>query len=462
MSNCPIKPMLRQRAPLWWPLLPLLLTLLLSLGGQSARAQEPPPNPPSVQATDLASALRQASARDPQFAQLSARLNQAQAGLDLAHNLTPGPAAVSLNHLSDRLQRDQGRREWEVELATPLWLPGQQGASQRQAEHALAELQARLALRQLELAGELRNSWWQLAQARAARELAQQRLQTATALEQTVQRRYQSGDVARVDANLARTERLSAQAEALEANAALLQAQQAYSGLTGLPPPAALPPETAPLQPPAGQAAPEARAGHPQWLALQSAVALANSRLALVDSSRRDAPELALRWTTQRSDAFSPSDQAIGIKLTVPLSSSDRVRQESAGARADLAQAERELALLGTQLDQALQRAQSELDTAQTQLELATTRRELTADNLKLAQRAFDLGEQDLPTLLRARSADHEAQAWLTRQRIAYQAAVSHLQQARGLLPQPASTEPGTAQPLVPRPTPSQPSTAQP
>ncbi len=457
MSNRLLKPLPRQTARLWWP----LLTLLLTLGGQRAHAQEPPPNPPGVQATDLASALTQASARDPQAAQLSARLNQAQAALDIARSLTPGPAAVSLNHLSDRLQRDQGRREWEVELATPLWLPGQQGASQRQAERALAELQARLALRQLELAGELRNSWWQLASARAARELAQQRLQTATALEQTVQRRYQSGDVARVDANLARTERLSAQAEALEAGTALLQARQAYSALTGLPPPPTLPPELAAepelTTPNRDDASDTARSMHPQRQALQSAVALANSRLALVDSSRRDAPELALRWTTQRSDAFSPSDQAIGIKLTVPLSSGDRVRQESAGARADLAQAERELALLGTQLDQALQRARSELATAQTQLELATTRCELTADNLKLAQRAFDLGEQDLPTLLRARSADHESQAWLTRQRIAYQAAVSHLQQARGLLPQPATAEPPQAQP-----TPSQPNTPQP
>ncbi len=457
MSNRLLKPLPRQTARLWWP----LLTLLLTLGGQRAHAQEPPPNPPGVQATDLASALTQASARDPQAAQLSARLNQAQAALDIARSLTPGPAAVSLNHLSDRLQRDQGRREWEVELATPLWLPGQQGASQRQAERALAELQARLALRQLELAGELRNSWWQLASARAARELAQQRLQTATALEQTVQRRYQSGDVARVDANLARTERLSAQAEALEAGTALLQARQAYSALTGLPPPPTLPPELAAepelTTPNRDDASDTARSMHPQRQALQSAVALANSRLALVDSSRRDAPELALRWTTQRSDAFSPSDQAIGVKLTVPLSSGDRVRQESAGARADLAQAERELALLGTQLDQALQRARSELATAQTQLELATTRCELTADNLKLAQRAFDLGEQDLPTLLRARSADHESQAWLTRQRIAYQAAVSHLQQARGLLPQPATAEPPQAQP-----TPSQPNTPQP
>ncbi len=421
-----------------------LLGLLLALGGQSALAQTPH--------TDLASALTQASARDPLAAQLSARLNQAQAGIDIARSLTPGPAAVSLNHLSDRLHRDQCRREWEVELATPLWLPGQQGASQRQAEHTLAELQARLTLRQLELAGLLRDSWWQLAQARAARELAQQRLQTATALAQAVQRRYQSGDVARVDANLARTERLSAQAEALEADTALLQAQQAYTALTGMPPPPTdLQAEAAPPQPQAPPNHPY-HPVHPQWQALQSAVALANSRLALVDSSRREPPELALRWTTQRSDALNPYDQAIGIKLTVPLSSGDRVRQESAGARADLAQAERELALLGMQLDQALQRAQSELANAQAQTELATTRRELTADNLKLAQRAFDLGEQDLPTLLRARSADHEAQAWLTRQRIASQAAVSHLQQARGLLPQPASAEPTPSQPNTPKP----------
>ncbi|MGQ0596868.1 TolC family protein [Aquabacterium sp.] len=422
-----------------------LLPLLLALGSLSVQAQDLHATSSGALAsppTTLADALTQASARDPQAAQLSERLNQAQAGINLARSLTPGPAAVSLNHLNDRLQQNQGRREWEVEVASPLWLPGQQGASQRHAEHTLAELQARLALRQLELAGVLREQWWQLAQARATRELAQQRLQTATDLAQSVQRRYQSGDVARVDANLAHAERLSAQAEALDADTALLQAQQAYTALTGMAPPPSLPPEPAPD--PAQATLPGAAStdtasneleAHPQWQALQRAVDLANSRIALLDNSRRDAPELALRWTTQRGDALSPYDQAMGIKLTVPLASSDRVRQDSAGARAELAQADHELAQTRARLAQALQSAQTELATTRAQQALATQRSALTADNLKLAQRAFDLGEQDLATLLRARSADHEARAWLTRQTFAYQAAVSHLQQAKGLLP---------------------------
>lgn len=447
--------------------LPPLLLAMLPLLGLNAHAQQAiaapastaAARPPSATANvpqsvgDLASALALASARDPQLRELGARLEQAQAGIDLAHSLTPGPAAASLNHLSDRLQRDQGRREWEVELATPLWLPGQRAASARLAEGTLAELQTRQALRQLALAGELRDSWWQIALARATHTLALERVQTAQALAQTVQRRYQSGDVARVDANLARTEQLSAQAEALEAATALMQAQQAYSALTGAPPPDELAPEmstaTSPETSPESALAPrpDGHTEHPQWRALQSAVALAHSRLALVDNSRRDAPELALRWTTQRADALSPAEQAVGIKLTVPLSSSDRVRQDSAGARADLAHAEQALALLQAQLALAEQRARSELATAEAQRDLATARRELTADNLKLAQRAFDLGEQDLATLLRARSADHEARAWLTRQRIACQAAVSRLQQALGLLPQPPLPNPSSSQP---------------
>lgn len=425
------------------PLLPLLLLLAQAAssaqGVPGPQALQPPQELAAAPAHELAQALSQASARDPQLASLTEQLGQAQAAINIARGLTPGAAAVSLNHLSDRLLHNQGRREWEVEVASPLWLPGQQGASQRSAEHALAALQARLALRRLELAGDLRDNWWRLAQARAARELAQQRLQTATDLAQSVQRRYQSGDVARVDANLAHAERLSAQAEALDADAALLQAQQAYTALTGMAPPPSLPPEPEPAAATLPNATPDTAAteleAHPQWQALQRAVELAHSRLALLDNSHRDAPELALRWTTQRGDALSPYDQAVGIKLTVPLSASDRVRQDSAGARAELAQADHDLAQTRVRLAQALLSAQAELATTRAQQALATQRSALTADNLKLAQRAFDLGEQDLATLLRARSADHEARAWLTRQTIAHQAAVSHLQQAKGLLP---------------------------
>lgn len=397
---------------------------LLTLWIGTAQAALDPPT------TDLAGALQAATARDPETAQLRLRQTAAEAGVQVAQGLTPSPAAVSLNHLSDRLNQNLGRREWEVELGAPLWLPGQRQASLDTARHALAESQARLNWRRLQLSGELREAWWLVAQARAANTLAQQRLQTAQALQAEVLRRYQHGDLARVDANLARTEALSAQAELMEASQKARQAEQAYANLTGTEPPAKLPPETIPAT------GTSADLDHPQWQALQATTALASDKLALQGASDRAPPELAVRWTQQRSDALNPYDQAIGVKLTLPLSSGPRMRQDSALARAELTQAEMALARAREHIDRGIAQARSELDMAAQQLTLAQERSQLTTDNLNLAQKAFSLGEQDLNALLRARLADHEAQSAFIQQTLARDAAISRLRQALGLLPE--------------------------
>lgn len=384
-----------------------------------------------VGAQTLTQALDAAWARAPQAVALSARRAEAQAGLDLARGLTPGPASVSLNHLNDRLNQNTGRREWEVELATPLWLPGQRSARESLAEKASIELDARNASLKLQLAAEVREAWWRVAAARDAAALAYQRLETAQALAGSVLRRFKTGDLARVDANLVKTERLAAQAEVLDADSGLQQAMQAYRTLTGADAPVALPAEIAQAQ----DVEASRLSLHPQLRALQAITEVAQSRLALVDASQRDAPEIAVRWTNQRSDGMTPYDQAVGVKLTIPLSSGARVRQNGAAARAELAQAEAELTLAQTRTQQEVLRAQSELDLAQRQLDMARERQALTTDNLNLAQRSFELGESDLPTLMRARAAFHEAQAWFKRQETAHSLAQSRLLQARGVLP---------------------------
>jgi outer membrane protein TolC len=380
-----------------------------------------------AEAQTLTEALNAAWARQPLAVAVSARRDEAQAGLALADGLTPGPASVSLNHLNDRWNRNQGRREWEIELATPLWLPGQQAPRAAVAAQAVAETDTRTAALRLSLAGELREAWWALAAARLADALARQRLRSVGELEGTVQRRYRQGEVARVDANLATTERLAAEAEALDAEQALRQAEQAYRLLTGGEAPASQACEPA-------QAAPDA-AAHPQLQALRSALAAARSRLGLQEASARDAPELALRWTRQRSDASLPYDQALGVKLTIPLSSAARGRQAGAAARAELAQAEAELAQAELRVQQGLLRAHGEVDASQRQLALADQRLALATDSLQLAQRAFDLGESDLSALLRVRAVAHDAQSWLTRQQTAGCLSRSRLLQAQGVLP---------------------------
>lgn len=381
----------------------------------------------AVWAQTLAQAVDAAWARYPQAVAMTARQAQAQAQGDQARGLTPGAGAVSLSQLTDKLNRNQGAQEWEVEVSTPLWLPGQRAAREVEAGHAAAEVTARSAALRLQLAGEVREAWWAIAAARETHVLASQRLVTAQVLEQTVVRRFKAGDLARQDANLAKTERLAAQAEVLDTENALRLAQEAYQALTGAQAPQVLAPEASP--------AAMASVDHPQSQALQAAAALARSRLGLVSVSRREAPELALSWSSQRGNATEPYAQMVGVKLTVPLSSEGRVRQEGAAAGAELAQAEAELAMTQARVQQALARAQAELQTAERQGAMAEERRALSLDNLRLAERSFELGESDLPTLMRARAAEHESAAWFKRQEVAGFLARSRLLQAQGVLP---------------------------
>ncbi len=80
---------------------------------------------------------------------------------------------MSLSSLNDRLNRNRGKQEWEVEMAVPLWLPGQQAARAARGgkRRRWKSPRASGALR-LQIAGEVREAWWTVAAARNARDLA--------------------------------------------------------------------------------------------------------------------------------------------------------------------------------------------------------------------------------------------------------------------------------------------------
>ncbi|MBK9574051.1 MAG: hypothetical protein IPO43_15615 [Rhodoferax sp.] len=111
-------------------------------------------------------------------------------------------------------------------MAVPPWLSGQRAARTLEAEAAAAELVARRAALRLQLVGELRSAWWQLAAARQAVAVALRREASAQALLVDAAS-AKAGDLARLDANLAHNEHLTAQGERLEAAAAQRQAEQA-------------------------------------------------------------------------------------------------------------------------------------------------------------------------------------------------------------------------------------------
>lgn len=381
-----------------------------------------------AQGQTLASAFEQAWARHPQALALPAEEDAAAARSARASALWPAPPAVSLANRNDRLGQDRGQQEWEAEIAVPLWLPGQQPAQRAEAEQGLLELEARRAVLKWRLAGELRQAWWAVAAARAVRELAQRRFTTAQALEAAVLRRHQAGEAARFDVNLAQNETLAAAAALVEAETQVAAAERALQSLTGRPAPETLSEE-------ATTHARERAADHPLLAAAAATARLARSRLQLAEASRRAAPEIALRVVRARDDFAQPYANSVGVKLTIPFSSEPRVREESAQARAEVQRAEAELALVRARLQLDLAKARSELDAAERRLALAQTRQRLAEENLALAEKAFALGEMDLPTLLRIRASAFEAEGALGQERVALAAARSQFNQIIGVLP---------------------------
>ena len=382
----------------------------------------------------LAIAVEQAWRLHPQAAGVDAREAEARAAQDVATGLTPEPGSVSIGNLNDRFNRNQGKQEYEVELAVPLWLPGQKAAREAEAASRIDEAVARRTAVRLEISGELREAWWALATARSARILAARRLETARALETDVMRRYKVGELSRIDANLAQAETHAASAELVEAESTLLQGEQAVQTLIGSPAPKNLDEELPTTRRIIGETGDSAET-HPLLAATAAAARSARARVQVADESRRAAPELALRVVRERGDFAEAYSNSVGIKLKIPFSSGSQVRRETSAAQAEANQADADLLRTQTRIRLDAERAQRNLQAAERQLAMAQERRQLSAENLRLAEKAFSLGESDLAPLLRIRAAAFDADAFFDRQRPARAAAISRLNQAQGVLP---------------------------
>ncbi len=404
------------------PLFVVALLLAGALSPSSTMAQ------PVAGSPSLAGAVQGAWLRTPVARALSHRRAEADAALRTARNWTPAPPTVGLSALSDRFNARTGRQEWEAEVATPLWLPGQRNAAQTSARARQALGEAQMAAQRWELAGQVRDAWWQLALARAGALASAQRLRSAEALQGDVERRWRAGDLARTDANAAQAETQSARIEWLDAERERDDADAAWRIQTGIALPEALPSETL-AQAPADTNA------HPSLVAAHAMVDAALARLRLTERSRRDAPELALRWVRDRDASGAPSVDRIGVQLRIALSSEPRSQAEDSAVRAELAEAETTLERLREEVLRDAQRAQRAFDVTEQSLVLGRTRAQLAADTLQLMQKSFSLGEADLPTLLRVRTDAIRADADLARLTLARAAAISKLNQSHGVMP---------------------------
>lgn len=414
------------------PLRVVFWACLLAATAPTTHAQVPT----QVPSTSITAIYQFALENNPAMRAQAQRMEALQAGRETANNLTAGPLTLEGSYRSDRSFDNQGLRETELGISAPIWLWSERSKNQqyRQAElqageHSIAQLK-------LELAGQVRQAYWNTLAAHQDVDIAQARLVGSKKLMDDVLRRVDAGDLARADLLQATALHAQAKAEFGRALSALSTVGAEFTEVSGLPVSVLNKPEQTTRHEPVPDGTAPGVETHPAYLALQSEVAVQSSRANLLAVQKRENPEVGVAIVNDRAGFAAPNEKSLVLSTRIPLGASAEHTSRVLQARADETEAQARLGRISTTLKARASAAQANVEWFEQLHASAQEQAALAQQVYALYQQSFSLGETDLPTLLRLEQQAFEAERMAKKSTIEYASKVSALRQALGLLPQ--------------------------
>ena len=138
----------------------------------------------------------------------------------------------------------------------------------------------------------------------------------------------------------------------------------------------------------------------------------------------------------ERGASGEAAERSWALGLRIPLSSSARHGAAIAEAGAERVEAEIDVERQRERLQQTAQLARSQWLAAERRRQASEERAQLARETQRFFDKAFRLGESDLPTRLRIAQETFAAERAASRARIQESAALSAYRQALGLLPE--------------------------
>ena len=382
----------------------------------------------------LRQALDAAWQTSSQSRSLDNRRSELAAKEKAAGSWISGEPVAGIAHRTDRLNKNEGFREYEAEIELPLWNHGVRAATQADVAAQRLGFDGQFALARLKLAGELRALAASAATAQVELALNKRKLLDATALTQDLDRRVKAGENARVDGLQAQLLVQQAQTALAQAESQLTRLQNQWRSLTGLASVAPLEETLASSAANEGITAPISP-DHPALRQAQAQVGSAQARLALTTADKRDPMAVGVGIARERASFGAASETTLRIALRIPLGGDNRNEPRRAAARAELDTAQADLDALQRQLPTEVAAATAELRAARFAQTAAIERARLSSEVQALITKSWRLGDSDLPARLRADNEQFEASLSLARAAIDMQRAIANLNQAHGVFP---------------------------
>ena len=375
----------------------------------------------SLSLTDVVNA---ALARTPLQAVPEARRQEAEVLASRSGSPLSGSPALLLRHQTDRWQSRLGAQEWEAGVELPLWRWGQRSALASEAGHAERYALLYAQLRRWLVAGQVREAYWLVQLSDWLEDRARLDLGAWRQLEQDVLRRIQAGDAAPAERLVAEGARRERELMLHEAETRHVDSEVQWRLLTGLD------------RLPTSREETLALADDSPWPPVAAARELLAKQQDALDSARAlgaGPPRLLLG--SRREQVGSERIDSLGATLTLPFGGPSHQRQ--ALVTPTLQQAEAADALRQAERDAAIVRheARHELNARRIAAELGSARLGLSRDEIRLARRAYVLGEISLNERLLAeqRHAEVERQHGVARLQLAL--AIARYNQAWGVTP---------------------------
>lgn len=386
--------------------------------------------PPSTAANGptLADVVARAVERSPARPVVDVTSAEAAALSRRGSSWLAGVPSVALSHRTDAVGSDDGLHESIVALSLPVWLPGRRAARGRIA--TAADLEARSAGSTLdwEVAGEVREAVWAVAIARTDLSRAERVAAVALELEKRVERRSQAGELAHSDTILAREDTWRRRAEELQAKSVVAQALSAYEALSGL---TALPADfrerRAAVLPNEGD--------HPRLVSTHARWSRAEAEMEAARRDRGGAPSVTLGGQRERDARGQHFNESIIFGVSVPIGIPSQVDAEITRLARVAAEAERDHRAAAREVRLAIHAAELRLAASEAALSAARSAADLARESERMAQRAFELGESDLVTLLLVRDRATSATAVAETRAVERDREIARYNQAVGVLP---------------------------
>jgi outer membrane protein TolC len=306
---------------------------------------------------------------------------------------------INLLHQNDIVGSDDGLQEWIGSVDLSIWLPGQKKQQLSLSDKMAAELPAYEQQIRLDASATVRELIWNAVLANNATTQAYQVWQSAQKLEQDVAARVKAGELAGTALLLADTNVLDMHSQYLLTQAELEIALKNYRYYTGE---NALPQHYEELLSDLNNSVISQQ--HPSLMIMEQQINTLRTKQDIAHFEGVSNPILSVGVKSERSIRGEHFNNSVGVGVSFSFDDSVYRQPAIANAAKELADVEITRQQLERKLNIILFSQLHDLETKQQQLELVKEQNITTQQYLALQQRAFDLGEIDLVSLLRSQS----------------------------------------------------------